>query len=130
MLARIMLPYEGFGGSGFEDSTLHSFALACAGSAGKSTTCWYARGIFEDWALPGSDPPSVCMVGMAGSLENAVDVLRMDRQGNLWEPEEDDPTLERFGAGSCTAALGSFGRPVTRQLEDDDPIPDVRERVV
>ena len=77
----------------------HGLGTACAGSAGKSTTCWYVRGIFEDWALPGSDPPRVCVVGMTGSLENAVDVLRMDRQGNLWEPEEDDPTLERFGMG-------------------------------
>ena len=59
------------------------------------------RGIFEDWGLPGSEPPRVCVVGMAGSLENAVDVLRMDRQGDLWEPEEDDPTLERFGTGFC-----------------------------
>ena len=57
------------------------------------------RGIFEDWALPGSEPPRVCVVGMAGSLENAVDVLRMDRQGDLWEPEEDDPTLERCAWG-------------------------------
>ncbi|KAK9840910.1 hypothetical protein WJX81_000011 [Elliptochloris bilobata] len=69
--------------------------VGVVGSAGKSTTSWYVRGIFEDWALPGTDPPRVCVVGMAGSLENAVDVLRMDRQGDLWEPEEEDPTLDR-----------------------------------
>ncbi len=71
-----------------------------AGSAGKSTTAWYVRGIFEDWALPGSEPPRVCVVGMAGSLENAVDVARLDRQGDLWQPEEEDPTLDRCACGS------------------------------
>ncbi len=75
-----------------------------AGSAGKSTTAWYVRGIFEDWALPGSEPPRVCVVGMAGSLENAVDVARLDRQGNLWQPEEEDPTLDRCaGSALCPA---------------------------
>lgn len=90
------------------DYTAHtqSSAIACAGSAGKSTTCWYVRGIFEDWALPGAEPPRVCVVGMAGSLENAVDVLRMDRQGDLWEPEEDDPTLERCARGPLEGLMG------------------------
>ena len=95
-----------------------SSASACAGSAGKSTTCWYVRGIFEDWALPGSEPPRVCVVGMAGSLENAVDVLRMDRQGDLWEPEEDDPTLERCARGSFKGFIGARGvlRPMAWHL--------------
>ena len=49
----------------------------------------------------------MCVVGMAGSLENAVDVLRMDRQGDLWEPEEDDPTLERCARGRLEGLVGT-----------------------
>ena len=66
------------------------------------------RGIFEDWTLPGSSPPRVCVVGMAGSLENAVDVLRLDRQGSLWQPEEEDPTLDRRARCHAPRFHGGF----------------------
>ena len=66
------------------------------------------RGIFEDWTLPGSSPPRVCVVGMAGLLENAVDVLRLDRQGSLWQPEEEDPTLDRRARCHAPRLLGGL----------------------
>ena len=60
---------------------------AClAGSVGKTTTSWLIRGIFEEWGK---------LTGMAGTIENAIYADKLDEEGNLWTPDEPDPTLDR-----------------------------------
>ena len=60
---------------------------AClAGSIGKTTTSWLIRGIFEEWGK---------LTGMAGTIENAIYADKLDAEGNLWTPDEPDPTLDR-----------------------------------
>lgn len=58
-----------------------------AGSAGKTTTAWLIRGIFEEWGK---------LTGMAGTIENAIYADKLDADGNLWTPSEPDPTLDRY----------------------------------
>lgn len=58
-----------------------------AGSSGKTTTSWLIRGIFEEWGK---------LTGMMGSIENALYADKLDAEGNLWVPDEADPTLDRF----------------------------------
>lgn len=71
----------------------------CAGSAGKTTTAWLIRGIFEEWGK---------LTGMAGTIENAIYADKLDEDGNLWAPDEPDPTLDRCAFRLLTAfcALG------------------------
>lgn len=65
-----------------------------AGSRGKTTTSWLVRGIFEEMQL---------VTGMIGSLEYSIAVDKMTADGNLWMPDEEDPTLRR-----CAAIAGRF----------------------
>lgn len=58
----------------------------CTGSRGKTTTSWLVRGIFEEMQL---------VTGMVGSLENSIAVDKMTEDGDLWQADEEDPTLER-----------------------------------
>ena len=37
--------------------------------------------------------------GCAGSIEYAISEDRMTEEGELWEPDEEDPTLDRHVAG-------------------------------
>jgi UDP-N-acetylmuramoyl-L-alanyl-D-glutamate--2,6-diaminopimelate ligase len=60
-----------------------------AGSSGKTTTSWLIRGIFEEWGK---------LTGMVGSIENALYADKLDTEGNLWVPDEADPTLDRCAA--------------------------------
>ena len=64
-----------------------SWLLDHAGSAGKTTTAWLIRGIFEEWGK---------LTGMAGTIENAIYADKLDADGNLWTPDEPDPTLDRW----------------------------------
>lgn len=57
-----------------------------SGTSGKTTTAWLIRGIFEEWGK---------LTGMAGSIENALYADKLDRDGNLWAPQEPDPTIDR-----------------------------------
>lgn len=66
------------------DTTAHDRP---AGSSGKTTTSWLIRGIFEEWGK---------LTGMMGSIENALYADKLDAEGNLWVPDEADPTLDRF----------------------------------
>lgn len=60
--------------------------VGVTGSAGKTTTSWLIRGIFEELGQ---------LTGMLGTLEYAISTDRLDDDGDLWEPVEEDPTLER-----------------------------------
>lgn len=57
-----------------------------AGSSGKTTTAWLIRGIFEEWGK---------LTGMASSIEDALYADKLNKEGDLWAPDEPDPTLDR-----------------------------------
>lgn len=57
-----------------------------AGTRGKTTTCWLIRGILE--AVPQ-------LTGMVGSIEYALAHDKLSEEGDLWVPDEEDPTLKR-----------------------------------
>ena len=67
------------------DDTLET-AVPDAGTTGKTTTSWLIRGIFE--AIPQ-------LTGMIGSIEYAIAHDKLTEDGDLWVPDEDDPTLQR-----------------------------------
>lgn len=53
---------------------------------------------------------------MSGTIENAIYADKLDAEGNLWAPDEQDPTLDRCTLLSttplkCTIRLGilNFG---------------------
>ena len=64
--------------------TMHTVAFI--GSYGKTTSSWLARGIFEQ-------DGELCL--MVGDTEYAIAEDRLTREGDIWEPEEKDVTLDR-----------------------------------
>lgn len=66
--------------------SVHESIIYQAGSKGKTTTSWLVRGIFEEMQL---------VTGMVGTLEYSLAVDKMNENGDLWKPEEEDITLER-----------------------------------
>jgi len=60
--------------------------VAFIGSYGKTTCSWLARGIFEQNG-------ELCL--MVGDTEYAIAEDRLTREGDIWEPEEKDITLDR-----------------------------------
>ena len=58
---------------------------AVTGTNGKTTTSWLVRGILEEANL---------VTGMIGTIEYALAEHRLDARGRIWEPYEDDPTLD------------------------------------
>lgn len=56
------------------------------GSKGKTTASWFVRGIFEEMQN---------VTGMVGSIENAISVDKLTENGDLWEADEEDITLQR-----------------------------------
>ena len=71
---------------GASRGTSHPACAPLQGTSGKTTTAWLIRGIFEEWGK---------LTGMAGSIENALYADKLDREGNLWAPQEPDPTIDR-----------------------------------
>lgn len=57
-----------------------------AGSAGKTTTSWLIRGIFDE--LDKS-------AGLMGTVEYGLDEFLMTEDGDLWQRDEPDITLTR-----------------------------------
>ena len=57
----------------------------CAGSRGKTTTAWLLRGILEEAGL---------LTGLTGSIEHSISNDRLTDEGDLWTPEETDPSTE------------------------------------
>jgi len=60
--------------------------VAFIGSYGKTTSSWLARGIFEE---------NEELTLMIGETEYALAEDRLTREGDMWEPEEEDVTLQR-----------------------------------
>eukprot|EP00208_Stichococcus_sp_RCC1054_P003770 CAMPEP_0206139342 /NCGR_PEP_ID=MMETSP1473-20131121/5544_1 /ASSEMBLY_ACC=CAM_ASM_001109 /TAXON_ID=1461547 /ORGANISM="Stichococcus sp, Strain RCC1054" /LENGTH=890 /DNA_ID=CAMNT_0053533095 /DNA_START=451 /DNA_END=3123 /DNA_ORIENTATION=- len=60
--------------------------VGVTGDTGKTTTTWLIRGIFEELSQ---------LTGMIGSVEYAISTDRLDDDGDLWVPIEEDTTLER-----------------------------------
>ncbi|KXZ52871.1 hypothetical protein GPECTOR_8g252 [Gonium pectorale] len=56
------------------------------GLVGKTTTAWLIRGILEELGQT---------VGLMSSVEHAIAEDRLDEDGELWEPLEEDPSAER-----------------------------------
>ncbi|CAL8464844.1 g4379 [Coccomyxa elongata] len=76
----------------YNDPSQKMSVVGVTGSSGKTTTSWLIRGIFEEWGK---------LTGMMGSIENALYADKLDAEGNLWVPDEADPTLDR----DCSAAF-------------------------
>ncbi|GFR43731.1 hypothetical protein Agub_g4842, partial [Astrephomene gubernaculifera] len=60
--------------------------IGVMGYLGKSTTAWLIRGILEELGQT---------VGLVSSIEHAIAEDRLDEDGELWEPLEEDPSAER-----------------------------------
>jgi UDP-N-acetylmuramoyl-L-alanyl-D-glutamate--2,6-diaminopimelate ligase len=60
--------------------------IAFIGSYGKTTTSWLARGIFDEAEKD---------IGIIGDSEYAINTDRLTLEGDIWEPTEEDPTIER-----------------------------------
>jgi len=60
--------------------------VAVSGTRGKSTTSWLIRGILEEMEQ---------VAGMMGSIEWSLAEDRLDSDGDLWEPSEEDPAKDR-----------------------------------
>lgn len=81
--------------------------VGIVGSYGKTTTAWLSRGVFEE---------SDGLIGMVGSIEYAMDLNKLTREGDFWVPEEEDPTEEE--KRDCSAPfhlapyLGKYGTDI------------------
>ncbi|CAG9460957.1 unnamed protein product [Pedinophyceae sp. YPF-701] len=64
--------------------------IGVTGTNGKTTTSWLIRGMLEETGQ---------LVGMVGTVEYALAEDRLDPDGEIWVPKEEDPTRER----DCTA---------------------------
>lgn len=60
--------------------------VAFIGSYGKTTSAWLTRGIFEE---------NEELTLMIGETEYAIGEDRLNREGGIWEAEEEDLTLQR-----------------------------------
>ncbi|GIL46522.1 hypothetical protein Vafri_3516 [Volvox africanus] len=60
--------------------------IGVMGLLGKTTTGWLIRGILEELGQS---------VGLMSSIEHAIAEDRLDEDGYLWEPLEEDPSAER-----------------------------------
>ena len=78
-----------------------------AGSKGKTTTSWLVRGIFEEMQL---------VTGMVGSLEYSLAVDKLTQKGDLWQPDQEDITLQR--CGHCGPEKHACGRDLANNASD------------
>ena len=60
--------------------------VGLVGSYGKTTSAWLMRGMFEEAGE---------LTGMLGTIEYAIAEDRLTAEGDIWEPDEDDPSLRR-----------------------------------
>ncbi|KAK9799389.1 hypothetical protein WJX73_010816 [Symbiochloris irregularis] len=70
----------------YERPSKRMTTVGVTGTRGKTTTCWLIRGILE--AVPQ-------LTGMVGSIEYALAHDKLSEDGDLWVPDEEDPTLKR-----------------------------------
>lgn len=60
--------------------------IGVVGSRGKSSVAWLVRGLLEQAGE---------LVGMIGDSEYAISTVRVTREGEIWEPDEEDPNQDR-----------------------------------
>ncbi|EFJ40847.1 hypothetical protein VOLCADRAFT_119843 [Volvox carteri f. nagariensis] len=60
--------------------------IGVMGLLGKTTTAWLIRGLLEELGQT---------VGLVSTIEHAIAEDRLDEDGYLWEPMEEDPSAER-----------------------------------
>ncbi|KAG2499048.1 hypothetical protein HYH03_003233 [Edaphochlamys debaryana] len=70
----------------YEAPARELLTVGVLGQAGKTTTSWLIRGILEEMGQT---------VGTSTSIEHAIAEDRLDEDGYLWEPLEEDPSAER-----------------------------------
>lgn len=70
----------------YEQPSQRTKTLGVVGSFGKTTTCWLARGMFEETNE---------RVGMIGTIEYALAEDRLTEEGDIWAPDAEDVTMQR-----------------------------------
>ena len=80
--------------------------VGVTGTNGKTTTAWLIRSVLEQLSL---------VVGMVGTIEYAIAEDRLDEDGDLWMPTENDPTLSRASSAPYHIApyRGKYAVPHT-----------------
>lgn len=69
-----------------ETPSRNMVTVGVVGLLGKTTTSWLVRGILEELGQT---------VGLMSSIEHAIAEDRLDEDGYLWEPLEEDPSADR-----------------------------------
>ncbi|PNW75268.1 hypothetical protein CHLRE_12g519900v5 [Chlamydomonas reinhardtii] len=70
----------------YETPSRNMVTVGVVGLLGKTTTSWLVRGILEELGQT---------VGLMSSIEHAIAEDRLDEDGYLWEPLEEDPSADR-----------------------------------
>ncbi|KAF5832882.1 Mur ligase [Dunaliella salina] len=80
--------------------------VGVTGSHGKTTVSWLIRGILEEMEQ---------VTGMIGTVEYAIAEDRLDEDGELWEPREEDPSADRESSVPfmVTPYAGKYTVPAT-----------------
>uniref|UniRef100_A0A1D1ZZJ8 Mur ligase central domain-containing protein n=1 Tax=Auxenochlorella protothecoides TaxID=3075 RepID=A0A1D1ZZJ8_AUXPR len=80
--------------------------VAFVGTHGKTTAAWLTRGLLEETGA---------LTGMIGTIEYAIAEDRLDEEGALWAPEEDDPSADRESSSPfhILPYEGKYGCPET-----------------
>lgn len=80
--------------------------VGVTGTNGKTTVAWLMRSVFEQLGQ---------LTGMIGTVEYAIATDRLDLEGELWEPFEEDTTLARECSAPFWAAPyeGKYEIPCT-----------------
>eukprot|EP00892_Ulva_mutabilis_P010952 jgi/Ulvmu1/8229/UM041_0038.1 len=83
--------------------------VGVTGTNGKTTVAWLMRSIFEQLGQ---------LTGMIGTVEYSIATDRLDIEGDLWEPYEEDTTLSR----ECSTPF--WGAPYEGKYEVPCTTPD------
>lgn len=83
--------------------------VGVTGTNGKTTVAWLMRSIFEQLGQ---------LTGMIGTVEYSIATDRLDIEGDLWEPFEEDTTLSR----ECSTPF--WGAPYEGKYEVPCTTPD------
>ncbi|GLC37756.1 hypothetical protein PLESTB_001473600 [Pleodorina starrii] len=70
----------------YETPSANMVTVGVMGLLGKTTTAWLIRGILEELGQT---------AGLMSTIEHAIAEDRLDEDGYLWEPMEEDPSAER-----------------------------------
>jgi hypothetical protein len=90
----------------YNDPSQRLLTFGITGSRGKTTVAWLLRSVLEHAGK---------LTGMICSVEWAIATDRLDLRGELWEPDEEDPTLKRECSAPYKAVpwQGKYDLPCT-----------------